>query len=173
MVELNLSETRLKQFWAKVDIKGDDECWLWTASTNSKGYGSFAINGSGVSAHKISWALAKNDGILSDSGSHVMHSCDIRNCVNPNHLSLGTPKDNVRDAITKGRVVVRVPSQEEFCKRGHPRTSENTNKYNLCKVCKRDSDREAKRRERERDREAYNAKHKRYRLTGTTKNLES
>lgn len=171
MARLNLSEETLARFWAKVDIKGEDDCWLWKASVNSKGYGSFAINGSGTSAHKIAWALSKNDGVLSDSKSHIMHSCDVRNCVNPKHLSLGTALDNTRDAIKKGRVVIRVPSQEPFCKRGHPRTPENTNKYNLCIVCKRDQDREAKRKERERDREAYNAKHRRYYSTGTTKEL--
>lgn len=174
MTKLNLDEKRLAQFWAKVDVKGEDECWLWTASVNSKGYGSFAINGSGVSAHKISWALAKNDGVLSDSKSHVMHSCDVRNCVNPRHLSLGTALDNTRDAINKGRVVIRVPSKEAFCKRGHPRTPENTHpKYNTCIPCKRDSDRESKRRARRDNPEIENAKSRRYYWTGTTKELES
>jgi hypothetical protein len=165
MTQLNLDPEALARFWAKVDIKDIDSCWLWTASLNSKGYGSFAVRGSGVSAHKISWALAKNDGVLSDAKSHVMHSCDTRSCVNPNHLSLGTPKDNARDAINKGRNVVRIPSQEATCKRGHPRTPENTHpKYNTCILCKRDSDRESKRRERENDREGYNAYHReRYR----------
>lgn len=163
MTKLNLDEKRLAQFWAKVDIKGEDDCWLWKASVNSKGYGSFAINGSGVSAHKIAWALSKNDGILSDSKSHVMHSCDVRNCVNPKHLSLGTALDNARDAIQKGRVVVRIPSQESHCKRGHERTPENTHpKYNTCIICKREADRESKRRERENDREGYNTRHREY-----------
>lgn len=163
MKPLNLTPEDLKRFWAKVDMKDESSCWLWTASVNSKGYGSFAIKGSGVSAHKVSWALAKNDGVLSDSKSHVMHSCDVRSCVNPNHLSLGTPKDNARDAISKGRNVVRVPSQEETCKRGHPRTPENTvAKYNTCLVCRRDSDRELKRRKRAENPEAVNQYYREY-----------
>lgn len=163
MTALNLTSEALARFWAKVDKKDDESCWLWTASVNSKGYGSFAVNGKGVSAHKIAWALAKNNGVLSGPKDHIMHSCDVRNCVNPNHLSLGSALDNARDAIRKGRVVIRIPSQEAECKKGHPRTVENTHpKYNTCIICQRDSNRESKRRERERDREAYNRKHKEY-----------
>lgn len=161
--KLDLTPKQLENFWAKVAKAGEDECWLWTGSTNSKNYGSFAINSSGVSAHKIAWALTYNDGVLSDSKSHIMHSCDVRNCVNPKHLSLGTAKDNVKDAINKGRMTVRIPSQEEFCKNGHPRTEENTHpKYNTCILCMRKSNTESKRRERERDREAYNEYHRKY-----------
>jgi len=163
MTALDLDAAALERFWAKVNVKDEESCWLWTASLNSKGYGSFAVRGSGVSAHKISWALAKNDGVLSDPKSHVMHSCDVRSCVNPNHLSLGTPKDNARDAISKGRNVIRIPSQEATCKRGHPRTPENTHaKYNTCLVCKRDSDRELKRKLRAEDPEAVNKYHREY-----------
>lgn len=161
MTKLNMDADSLKRFWAKVDVKDENACWLWTASVNSKGYGSFAVQKKSLSAHKISWALAKNDGVLSDSKSHIMHSCDVRNCVNPNHLSIGTPLDNTRDAINKGRAVVRVPSLEATCKRGHPRTPENTvAKYNTCLVCRRDSDRELKRRLRAEDPEAVNKYHR-------------
>jgi hypothetical protein len=160
---LNLTPEALTRFWSKVDIKDEDSCWLWTRAVNSKGYGSFAINGKGVSAHKISWALAKNDGVLSGPKDHVMHSCDVRSCVNPNHLSLGSARDNARDAISKGRNVVRIPSKDPYCKKGHPRTTENTHpKKHTCLVCERDSNRESKRRERERDRPAYNKKHREY-----------
>lgn len=161
MNRLNLTPEALKRFWAKVDIKSEDECWLWTASVTSRGYGAFAINGKSTSAHKISWALVNNDGVMSDPKSHIMHSCDVRPCVNPRHLSLGTALDNTRDAINKGRNVIRIPSQEAFCKKGHPRTPETTHKkYNTCLLCTREADREAKRRLREKDREAYNTYHR-------------
>lgn len=157
MIALNMTTEMLERFWAKVDIKDENSCWLWTASLNSKGYGSFGINGSGVSAHKISWALAKNNGILSEPRAHIMHSCDTRNCVNPNHLSLGTPKDNAQDALSKGRLFIRIPSQEEFCKNGHPRTPENTHpKYKTCILCKRESDRIAKAKQRKANPEKAN-----------------
>jgi hypothetical protein len=161
MNRLNLSPEALERFWVKVDKKGEDDCWLWTAALNSKGYGSFAVEKKGVSAHKIAWALVNNDGVLSDSKSHIMHSCDVRSCVNPRHLTLGTALENTRDAIRKGRNVIRIPSLEAECKKGHPRTPENTDKkYNTCIICRRDADREAKRRLREKDREAYNTYHR-------------
>jgi hypothetical protein len=161
MTKLDMTPEVLARFWAKVDVKSADECWLWTASLNSKGYGSFAIKGSGVSAHKISWALAKNDGILSGPKDHIMHSCDVRSCVNPSHLSLGTAKDNSRDAVAKGRNFTRTPSQDATCKNGHPRTPENTDaKYNTCAVCRRESNRKSKAKARLIDREGYNAYHR-------------
>jgi len=172
-MQLNFDEARLERFWSKVDVKSEEECWEWTGAKQGKNYGSFAIApGKSGLAHKVSWALVHNNGVMSGPKDHIMHSCDNRKCVNPNHLSLGTALDNYRDMARKGRRVIRIPSQEEFCRRGHPRTPENTDKYNLCKICKRDNDREAKRRERERDRELYNAKHRRYYSTGTTKKLE-
>lgn len=132
-----MDSERLARFWAKVDIKKENECWLWTASVNSKGYGSFAIEKKKTAlAHKVSWALAYNDGVLSSPKYHVMHSCDVRRCVNPNHLSLGTPNDNVRDAIKKGRAVNPIHSQNPTCRHGHPRTPENTHeKYRTCILC--------------------------------------
>jgi hypothetical protein len=155
---------RINRFWAKVDIKGPTECWLWKASVNSKGYGSFAIGGKKTaSAHKISWALEKNDGVFSDPKDHIMHSCDTKRCVNPNHLELGTALQNNRDARTRGTARNYRPSQEENCKKGHPRTPENTHhKYNTCVICMRDTTREAKKIKREESREEYNAYHREY-----------
>jgi hypothetical protein len=173
MTELNFDAKRVANFWAKVDVKGQDDCWEWTGAKQGKNYGSFTIApGKSGLAHKVSWALTKNDGVLSGPTDHIMHSCDNRKCVNPKHLSLGTALDNNRDMIEKGRRVNRIPSQDPFCKNGHPRTPENTDKNNLCRICKRDNDRAAKKRERERDRGEYNAKHRRYYKTGTTKEIE-
>jgi hypothetical protein len=173
VTELDFDTDRLERFWSKVDIRGEDDCWEWTGAKQGKNYGSFAIApGKSGLAHKVSWALTHNNGVLSSPKDHIMHSCDNTKCVNPKHLSLGTALDNNRDAIKKGRKRNYIPSQQEFCRNGHPRTAENTNKRNECIVCRRDASREAKRRERERDREAYNAKHYRYYHTGTTKDSD-
>lgn len=143
-----MDAVRTKRFWEKVLVKGPNECWLWTASVNSKGYGSFGHSYKKTqSAHKISWALAKNDGVLSDPGMHIMHTCDVKRCVNPNHLELGTPKQNAIDAHTRGLVNLHRPSLESHCKRGHERTEENTridaDGYAACIPCRKENDRKA------------------------------
>ena len=155
---------RIKRFWAKVTIKSEDECWIWFAGTSSKGYGSFAIDiGKSASAHKISWAMAYNDGIMPDPKMHVMHSCDVKRCVNPKHLSLGTPKDNAQDALKKGRLYNPNHSDKPFCKNGHPRTPENTHhKYKTCILCKREADRKSNQRRRLKDPAGMNTYHREY-----------
>ena len=94
----------VERFWAKVDKKGPGECWEWTASLNNKGYGMIGRSGrrGTVLAHRVSWELA--NGPIPE-GMCVLHHCDVRSCVNPHHLFLGTNKDNTCDAITKGRWV--------------------------------------------------------------------
>lgn len=89
-----------ERFWEKV--QKTDGCWLWTASTNSCGYGSL-YRGWGdfrIAAHRLSYEL--HVGPVPD-GLCVLHSCDVRRCVNPAHLSLGTPDDNMRDMRVRDR----------------------------------------------------------------------
>ena len=139
-----MEQERIDCFWSKVDIKSPDECWLWTASVSSKGYGSFGISPKKTaSAHKIAWALGKNNGILSEPKDHIMHSCDIKRCVNPNHLELGDAAQNNRDALDRGVRVNRRPSLDITCKRGHPRTPENTRADKTCIPCRKENDRKA------------------------------
>jgi len=93
------------RFWEKVNkTRG---CWLWTAccqgDTKSKagGYGSFRVQGKNVTAHRYSWIL--HNGPVPD-GLHVLHDCDVRTCVNPRHLYLGTHQDNMRDRTERQRL---------------------------------------------------------------------
>lgn len=102
-----------QRFWAKVDRRGPDECWLWTATVVGKGYGSMWPGGpvgTKVYAHRLSWTL--HFGEIPD-GLFVCHRCDTPRCVNPTHLFLGTNLDNVRDMIAKGRKrqVVAIPER--------------------------------------------------------------
>jgi len=87
-------ETR---FWQR--ITKTDSCW--TYGNNPKRYPEFILNdGTYIKAHRYSWIL--NGGDLTDHDI-VLHACDVRNCVNPEHLSLGTLKSNTQDMMNKGR----------------------------------------------------------------------
>lgn len=75
-------------------------CWLWLASVNNSGYGAFCLLGITNAAHRASWVLFKGP---IPNGKHVLHRCDVRCCVNPDHLFLGSMVDNSRDMMKKGR----------------------------------------------------------------------
>jgi hypothetical protein len=75
-------------------------CWLWTKAQSRKGYGYMWLEGKMFRAHRLSWELYRSPipGKL-----FVLHRCDVRSCVNPDHLFLGTDLDNWRDALAKKR----------------------------------------------------------------------
>lgn len=75
-------------------------CWLWRGSKSAGGYGRIMINYRRVRAHRLSWEIYHGD---IPPGMFVCHICDNPLCVNPNHLFLGTNKDNVMDMVGKGR----------------------------------------------------------------------
>lgn len=79
-------------------------CWLWLGAVRANGYGVVGIQVNGnwrtKSAHRASWEISYG-GI--PSGMSILHRCDVRCCVNPEHLFLGTQLDNMRDMHSKGR----------------------------------------------------------------------
>ncbi len=83
-----------------VDASGPGACWEWTKSTSKSGYGNISINGKTRLVHRVSFEIF--NGEIPDR-MIVCHRCDRRNCINPNHLFLGTHKDNTQDMIKKGR----------------------------------------------------------------------
>ncbi len=92
-----------QRFWEKVS-KSDDGCWLWTGSHSDFGHGTINAGRSVkmLRAHRVSWEL--HHGAVPD-GLCVLHRCDVPGCVRPEHLFLGTKRDNTADMWAKGRHV--------------------------------------------------------------------
>lgn len=97
------------RFWDKV-VTGDG-CWEWQGATY-KGYGRLTRDGTAASGyvwtHRYSWEFHRGP---IPAGLGVLHHCDNRRCVRPDHLFLGTNGDNNRDARRKGRSAVPPPQR--------------------------------------------------------------
>ena len=109
-MEIKLTESEQNRFWAKAE-RHKGGCLQWTGATNGKPsggieYGLFKIpkTRKNITAHRLSYILA-NGGI--PDGMFVCHKCDNPVCIEPSHLFVGTPKDNVADMDLKNRRVVK------------------------------------------------------------------
>jgi transposase len=96
---VNSPQTVLQRFnekWTE-DVNG---CHIWNACTDKDGYGLFKMSDKAMRAHRVSYQLHKEE---IPKGQTVRHICDNTKCVNPDHLILGTQKQNVQDKIERFR----------------------------------------------------------------------
>ena len=99
-----------ERFWSKTRVSdrhewGGTKCVDWTAFRNRQGYGHFWKDGANRFAHRVAFELFVGE-IPEGEGYHgtcVCHRCDRPSCVNPDHLYLGTNKENLEDMTKKGR----------------------------------------------------------------------
>ena len=92
-------DERRARFWARVEKT--EGCWLWKGKIKSNGYGQLMIGTKWKHAHRVAYEFARGP---IRKGACVCHRCDVKNCVNPDHLFLGSHTDNMRDASAKGRM---------------------------------------------------------------------
>jgi hypothetical protein len=89
-----------ERFDAKVIPEPNSGCHLWLGAVNNDGYGHFSVDGKKVLAHRF--AFARANGSIAD-GLVIRHTCDVRCCVNEQHLIPGTHADNANDKVVRGR----------------------------------------------------------------------
>jgi hypothetical protein len=88
-------------------VKDGREHWIWTLSCNDDGYGQTALEGKRMGAHIVSYIVFKNAGKPIPEGLQLRHLwfCPFRNCINPDCLDVGTPKDDAQDKMAAGTLL--------------------------------------------------------------------
>ena len=120
----------IDRFWSRVEKT--DTCWLWMGCLASNGYGFFKYDYRQMRAHRFAWQITYGP---VPKNMLVCHKCDVRRCVNPEHLFIGTQLDNIHDMLKKGR---ERPwgRTVTHCPRGHEYTDENTYTTGTSRQCR-------------------------------------
>lgn len=99
---MHFDKNDVTRFKSKFTID-ENGCHIWNAVQGKDRYGAFKLNGKKVDAHRVAYMLFKDE---IPNGLFVCHKCDVKSCVNPDHLFVGTSSDNMIDCKNKGRLVV-------------------------------------------------------------------
>ena len=98
------AESDIVRFWAKVDQRGEGDCWNWLASKKPNGYGKFMHKRRVLVSNRVAYCLhTGTDPFSAGSDLLVCHTCNNSSCCNPSHLILGTHKENQKYKLTRGR----------------------------------------------------------------------
>lgn len=95
-----MAPNELHRFMSHVTFEALTGCWFWTGKV-ILGYGDLTFKGKNYKAHRVSYTHFKGE---IPEGLYVLHSCDVKSCVNPDHLLVGTQLENVQDAARKGLI---------------------------------------------------------------------
>ncbi len=133
-------EPKSADLTSRVDAVGP--CWLWTGTIDRDGYGRVTVNQRQWRAHRYVWTQLVGD---IPEGMTLDHLCRERSCVNPDHLEVVTPGENVRRGVG-GKVTGAKNAAKTHCYKGHEYTPENTYRQpgtnkRQCKECRRERDR--------------------------------
>jgi hypothetical protein len=117
-------------------------CWEWAGARNAAGYGHLKDGGVSFASHRVAWTVANQRQI--PGGLFVCHTCDNPSCVRPDHLWVGTHKENQQDKALKGRSAKNrggadAKAARTHCPRGHPFDEKNTywwNGWRHCRACR-------------------------------------
>ena len=135
-----LAEKDIVRFWSKVDKNGPlpdqtnphyaglDRCWVWTAGKRHDGYGQCWVGNKTRTTHRTAWEITNGAAPKNIDGAPIciIHRCDLPTCCNPNHLRLGTQKDNMDDMMRKGRKAI-ITGDEHHSRRHPERLSRGDN----------------------------------------------
>lgn len=136
MTDSEYNEAWLARVFARCE-RSESGCLLWRGSVHTKGYAQTVYRLRTVRVHRKVYELVNNVKLTPDV--LVCHRCDVRNCIEPNHMWLGSNDDNQLDAWLKGRKRMQSATH---CGRGHEYTPENTRRYGktarrTCLKCQR------------------------------------
>ncbi len=111
--------SREARFWLNIEHDDSLDCWVWAGVRDSGGYGHTRINGRQYRAHRVAYELFV--GVIPE-GMHVDHLCRNRACINPDHMELVTPRENV----LRGVGISAENARKTACIHGHLFDAANT-----------------------------------------------